>query len=113
MQGRFAEEREKYAEFAREQNYPTLLSEAYESYSSVETFTPGMLVQWKSSMRNRPLPVYGAPVVVIGYLSEPQWVDVDGDPLTEPRDIQIGLLDGDGDFAVYTFNSARLTTWSE
>ncbi|VXB34106.1 hypothetical protein [Aeromicrobium sp. 9AM] len=103
----------KYEDFARRTEYPSRLAEAFGSYSALQKFQPGQLIQWKPLMKNRPMPAYGAPIVLIEYLSEPQAVDGDGDPLEEPRDIRIGLLNGDGNFAVYTYNSARFTLWAD
>jgi hypothetical protein len=113
----FEEERErennKYIGQARKAEYPRHLKSAFDAYSTPETFVPGQLVQWKQLMKNRVYPRYGSPAVVVAYFESPQIKDRDGDLMSEPNDIILGILDGELDFQVFSFSSKRFTTWSE
>ena len=106
-------EEQKYEEFARSAEYASELRDAFALFSRSEDFAPGQLVQWKPGLRNRAMPTYGAPAVVIDYLDDLQVTDSEGHRLTEARDIHLGVLDGDGDFMTYTYNSARFTLWTD
>jgi hypothetical protein len=101
-----------YLEVARTDEYADDLRRAFAIYDDVETFAPGDLVQWKPLMRDQRLPTYGAPAVVIEYLADPQTHDSDGDLMTEPLDIVLGVIDGNQTFHVYSFASRRFTAWS-
>lgn len=110
---RAEEERElsEYMQYAGEPQYAELISKAAADYARVTEFETGQLVQWKPMMRTRKYPAEGLPAVVVGYLEEPHVRDSDGDLLTEPNDLIIGLLDGKGIFRVFAVASRRLMPW--
>jgi len=72
-------------------------------------FAEGDIVQWKDSLRNRALPRYGEPVIVIKMLLEPVFGDDDsGTPqFQEPLDVILGWLDKDGDMVCFHYDSRR------
>lgn len=104
-------DRENYGDVVGRADYADLLVRAHGTYLDRETFRPGDLVQWKTHMRNRNYPAYGAPAVVVRYLDEPRTRDSKGVTLTEPLDIVLGVLDGDLDFRLFTFASSRFTRY--
>lgn len=87
------------------------LVEAYtELTANREQFEQGQLVQWKRSLRNRELPEYGRPAIVIEVLdqaildtSEP----TDSPYHREPLDLVLGVIDGEGDLIALHFDSRR------
>ncbi|AGX88725.1 hypothetical protein [Candidatus Symbiobacter mobilis] len=88
----------------------TELAELRERLLCRQIFTPGMLVTWKPGLRNRVLPLPGQPVVVERTL-EGAIHDAktrSGSPyFREPFDLICGLLDADGEYAAYHYDSRR------
>jgi len=113
VEQRRAKEEADYEENARRPSYADHLVSAFRTYTTTEIFEPGVLVQWKPQMRSQRFPQYGFPAVVVGYLPEPQTRDKDGDPLVEPSDIILGILEAESDFRVFVCPSRRLTLWSD
>ena len=82
-------------------------------------FNPGDLVSWKPGLRNRRMPRYGRPAVVIEVLLDPVLDDAkdSGDAyFREPLDIVLGVFIEQGrhrgDFITWHFDSRRLQPWS-
>ena len=72
---------------------------------------PGMLAVWKPGLKNRRVPRYGEPVVVVALLDEPI-VNPDqesGSPyFREPLDLLLGVVRGDDrEFLVYHADRRR------
>ena len=104
---------EKYEVISRSSGYSANLVDAFAEYQRVEQFVPGQLVQWKPQMRNQRFPAYGTPAVVVHYFPEAWTVDLDGERAVEPLDFALGFVDGDNDFRVFPFSSARFMAWEE
>ncbi len=86
--------------------------EVYREFSLTEPnrFKVGELVQWKPNLRNKRRPVYGEPAVVLEVLDTPlQAREHDpGSPyFREHLDVVLGVLDEDGDFFIYHYDSKR------
>jgi hypothetical protein len=97
---------------------PDELKQRFLDYSEKHTFQPGDLVQWKPGMRNKKIPAYGSPVIVVDVLASPVFDDSrSGTPVWhEPLDVRLGLiytLDDDRDFDVYYFDSRRFEPFPE
>ncbi len=74
------------------------------------TLTPGMLVTWKPGLRNKKLPRQGEPLIVQEVLDAPQFdkQSRSGSPYyREPYDLIGGLLDSDGEYVAYHYDSRR------
>jgi hypothetical protein len=76
-----------------------------------KSLQPGMLAQWKPGMKNRKMPEYGVPMVVVEILAEPI-VDATFDSgsiyYRERLDVILGFIDGDDrDFSVLHYDSRR------
>jgi len=78
-------------------------------------FKPGDLVMWKQGLRNRYFPAEGAPAIVVGLA--PGAVSEVRDPgsaqYREPLDIQLGILDADGDFIAFYYDRRRFILWTQ
>ena len=72
------------------------------------------LVKWKRGLRNRVIPRDGEPAIVVELLKE-AIMDSERDPgssyFREPLDIVLGVIDPDGDFAVFHYDRRRFEPW--
>ncbi|OII21861.1 hypothetical protein [Curtobacterium sp. MCBA15_013] len=103
--------KQSYSAAVSEAQYAADLRRAFANYRRDEEFKPGDLVQWKPMLRNRPYPAEGAPAVVVRHL-KPAAV-TDGIEQSEDLDIELGFLDGEQSFLVFSYSSARFTRWTE
>lgn len=88
----------------------TDLVDLRERYEQRYTFRPGMLVRWKTGLKNKKRPEYGEPVIVMEVLLDPLADgshDAGSAYYREPLDLKLGLLDGDGDFVIFHFDQQR------
>ena len=74
-------------------------------------FRPGQIVQWKSGMKNRLIPAYGEPAIVMEVLNPPVFdtnKELDGTSLyREPLYLVLGIQDVDGDFLTFHYDGRR------
>lgn len=74
-------------------------------------FRPGQIVQWKPGMKNRLIPVYGEPAIVMEVLNPPVFdpnKDLDGTSLyREPLNLVLGIQEADGDFLTFHYDARR------
>ncbi len=87
------------------------LKQLFANYNKTTDHKPGDLVQWKEGMQNRKVPDYGQPAIVVECLP-PGHIDTtvnSGDiSYREPLTHRIGFLsERDGEFLVFTYDSAR------
>jgi len=91
---------------------PDILRERFIAFSARECFQPGDIVQWKTGLKNKRLPEADQLGVVVETLPAPI-VDEDkgtsGSYFLEPLDVKIGLIDEDGDFVIFHYDSRRFT----
>ncbi len=96
-----------------------LLRERYRLLKTVRhRFRPGMVVGWKPGLKNRRIPSYGKPVIVVEWLDSPL-LDTENESgstyFREPLDMVLGLFleEGEhrGDFVVFHANSERYQPW--
>jgi len=89
-----------------------VLKERLQSFLDTTCFMPGDLVQWKAGMKNKRLPESDQLAVVVEVLPKPV-TDEDkgssGSYFLEPLDIKLGMLDDDGDFVIFHYDSRRFT----
>lgn len=87
------------------------LEENYSQYTKRHSFQVGQLVRWKPGLKNKIRPLYDQPGVVIEILDKPirdSASDKTGSTyFREPLDIVIALIDEDGEFVGYHFDSGR------
>jgi hypothetical protein len=95
-----------------------VLRERFATLSTRHRFKPGDLVGWKPGLRNRKVPSYGAPAIVIEVLDEPVLDKGEESGSTyyrEPHDLILGVLwdrdPGRGDFVTFHFDSRRFQPW--
>ncbi|NEX22779.1 hypothetical protein G3480_21150 [Thiorhodococcus mannitoliphagus] len=96
------------------------LRERYRSLVQRHSFAPGDLVSWKPGLRNKRIPRYDQPAVVIEVLDEPVLDRMDEAGSTyfrEPLDLVLGLIwdsnPGRGELVTFHYDSRRFQPWSE
>jgi len=89
-----------------------VLRERLKSLLEINCFQPGDIVQWKSGLKNKRLPEADQFAVVVEMLPVPV-TDEDksaaGSCFLEPLDMKLGIIDDDGDFLVFHYDSRRFT----
>jgi len=91
---------------------PEVLNERMRSLLAPECFQPGDLVQWKTGLKNKRLPKQDQLGVVVEMLPVPitdEDKGASGSYFMEPLDMKLGLIDEDGDFVVFHYDSRRFT----
>jgi hypothetical protein len=87
------------------------LLKLYERFLAPNDFRPGMLIKWKSGLRNRLIPRDEQLGVVVEVLTSPL-IDPDFNSGTayfrEPLDIVVAIIDSEGDFALMYLDKRRL-----
>ncbi|MBL7785117.1 MAG: hypothetical protein JNM36_04380 [Chitinophagales bacterium] len=87
------------------------LTNAYKKFSVQQDLKPGDIVVWKQGMKNKARPAEKEPAVVVEVLKEPIYDTESGAGTPyfhEPLNIALGLIDDDGDFLVFYYDSRRL-----
>jgi hypothetical protein len=95
-----------------------VLQDRFKSLTARHRFKPGDLVSWKPGLRNRKVPSYSAPAIVVEVLAEPV-LDTDDESgstyYREPHDLVLGVLwdqaPNRGDFVTFYFDSRRFQPW--
>jgi len=91
---------------------PEVLNERLRAILATDCFQPGDLVQWKSGLKNKRLPKADQLGVVVEMLPSPitdEDKGASGSYFMEPLDMKVGLIDEDGDFVVFHYDSRRFT----
>jgi len=92
------------------------LSQLAEDYLHEHRFQRGDLVTWKPGLRNRKMPDYGEPMVVVEVLDEPvydQTADSGSPYFREPLSVRCLLVDEDGDALVFYYDARRLMPYGD
>jgi hypothetical protein len=92
------------------------LRNAYHRYTddTYPPLAPGEIVVWKAGLRNRGVPSYGEPAIVVDVFdnSVEKMVEHRGQAISlDIIDIVIGTYDEDGDFLLVCTDSQRLERW--
>lgn len=90
-------------------NKITLLQQLRESYEDKNSFNAGDVVRWKNKLKNRKLPDYNEPGIIIEVLKEP--IINSNEPFGstyfyEKYDIKVGVLREDS-MLTFLFDSSR------
>ena len=86
------------------------LKKSYKAYISNESLSAGDVVSWKPGMRNRTLPNYRQPAIVIEKLQYPifdESQNAGSQYFHEPLDLRVGFLDDNNQFVTYFYDSRR------
>lgn len=89
------------------------LKALYLTFHGSDRFIPGTIVVWKDGLKNKNSPAYNQAAIVVDHLDSPIVSDQSptGSPYFQERlDLKLGLIDSDGDYVVYTFDSRRFET---
>lgn len=93
------------------------LAELFQRFSEHHKFQPGQFVKWKEGLSNRRRPAEGEPALVMEVLQEPVFDPKDPNAASpffrEPLDLVLGILDEDGEFLLYHFDSRRFEPFEE
>lgn len=93
------------------------LANAFTKFNEAYIFTPGSLVCWKDGLKNRKLPAYDEPAIVVSVTDGAETSISDKGPETpyykEPLDLQLAIIDNDGDFVVYHYDKRRFKPWED
>lgn len=95
-----------------------VLRERQHSLATRHRFAPGDLVAWKPGLKNRRVPRYGTPAVVVEVLETPVFdneTDSGSTYFREPLDLVLGMIwesgPGRGDFVTFHVDSRRFQPW--
>lgn len=85
------------------------LRELYSRFAETYDFHLGDLVQWKDGLKNKRLPAYRQPAIVVETLDVPvrDPKDAGSAYFREPLDFVLGVVDTDGDFLLFHFDKRR------
>lgn len=87
------------------------LKDCKDAISIKHNFKIGDIVKWKPNLKNRSIPEYGEPLIVLELLENPLLDKEDGPGSTyfnEPLDIVLGLIADKGEFITFYFDSRRV-----
>jgi hypothetical protein len=95
-----------------------VLRERYALLNQPHAFEPGDLVCWKPGLKNRRVPAYGTPAVVLEVLDAPipdSETESGSTYFREPLSLVLGLFwdrePGRGDFVAFHFDGRRFEHW--
>lgn len=111
------EERESQkTEKLRSNEAVDMLQELWNRLMEAVEFEPGQLVRWKRGLKNRTLPAYGVPAVVIEVVDPPVYDDTKGSGsayFREPLTLVLGILDDDEELVQFHFDGRRFELISD
>jgi hypothetical protein len=85
--------------------YLNRLQKRMEAFNKSESFSIGDLVIWKDGLKNKRLPLFGQPSIIIKVFDPPL---EDKEPSVNERlDIQIGFITDDDEFLTFNYDSHR------
>ena len=92
------------------------LRQYYEEFvSNDREIAKGDFVVWKEGFKNKSLPKYGQPAIVIDILDQPLFdnnKDAGSPYFNEPLDVVLGFFDTDKDFMLYHFDRRRFKVYT-
>ena len=86
------------------------LKSSREEYTKETNFKAGDIVEWKPFMRNRNLPLYNQPAIVIEQLSNPLFDEKQSSGshlFQEPLNLKLGIIIDNGYFQVFHYDKQR------
>lgn len=102
------------------ENVPEHISKlrtAKEMFDKLYDFKSGDLVVWKKGLRNKVKPALNEPAIVMQILDTPlrdQDKQDSGTPyFNEPLDLVLGLIDEDGEFALFHYDKRRFEPYQD
>ena len=96
-----------------------LLSDAYSKITNgaENKLKAGKLAQWKKGLKNKRMPRYGEPAIVLEILAEPVIDEENGGGSSyfrEPLNLILGFIDeDDGDFVIFHYDKRRFEPFQD
>lgn len=90
------------------------LKDLFDGFVSKNEYRAGEIVKWKNNLKNRRKPKYLEPAIVIEHIKDNPSLNsaAEGSSLyREPLDLVLGLVDEEGDFDIYYFDSRRFESY--
>jgi len=107
-----ADEQSEFVDRSRSPESTERLREVHALYATPNSFKVGDLVVWKPGLKNRSLPAYGVPAVVIEVI-DPPILDTEKSTgstyYREPITLRLGVLDRDQELLIFHFDGNRFT----
>ena len=88
-----------------------LLKKCSNALNTKQLFKIGDFVQWKPNLKNRAMPDYNEPMIVVDLIDEPIFDEEEGPSsvyYNEPLDIILGMIDEDDEFITFFYDSRRI-----
>lgn len=92
------------------------INNRFELFTQIVHFNKGDFVMWKDGLKNRLVPDYGQPVVVVDVLENPVITGSEetGSPyFSEPLSLIVGLIDEDNEFHCFHLDKRRFQKYKE
>ena len=90
---------------------PEMLKARLDRLSKKYTFHKGDVVRWKTGLKNKKRPAENEPAIVVevlvSALSDPSEKSAGSPYFREPLDIMLGVIDEDGHFLTFYYDSRR------
>lgn len=108
---KLAEQRE--AQENEGDDYPVQVQKLRKIYGSFyldRDYDVGDIVVWKDGLKNRKLPSYGQPAIVVEFLDECKYAEEEETGsmyFHEPLNVRLGFIGPDGDFVSYLFDARK------
>ncbi len=92
------------------------LKKAYKVYNDYYEFDQGDIVQWKEGMKNKKVPLYDEPAIVIEVLKEPvlnRNVEAGSPYFRESYDIILGIISSRKELIFFHYDSKRFKPYKQ
>lgn len=92
------------------------LRKTFDMYKRPQDIVVGDIVCWKNGMKNRSMPSYWQPAVVVDKLAVPIFDDTQSAGsqfFHEPLDLRLGFIDDDGSFIMFYYDSHRFVRYED
>lgn len=112
MSAKDTTEKTSASEFLKEPlEYVEKLKKRKKALEEKNAFKVGDVIVWKDGLKNKRLPQYAQPAIVLEIFDTPI-VDEDDATATEEIDIQIGFISPDDEFLAFNYDSRRFKNYN-
>ena len=93
-----------------QENQISVLKNTVMNYNFETSFKIGDIVKWKKGLKNKHLPMYEDPCIIVEVLEKPfkdRNLDVSSPYFAEKLDVLLGLITVNGDFFTFYYDKNR------